>query len=92
MLTIAEIKIEVDRLAAKIGASGFCLPTYGCSEDGARPHIEIDPRGYHCVVAERGQELKRITTVDLNELLYQIFEAITFSLACDYELAHRVET
>ena len=91
MLTIAEIKIEVDRLAAKIGASGYYLPTYGRSEDGARPHIEVDARGYHYVVVERGQELKRITTGDLNELLYQIFEAITFSLACDHELAHRVE-
>ena len=92
MLTIAKIKIEVDCLAAKIGALGYCLPTYGCSEDSARPHIEVDASGYHYVVVERGQELKRITTLDLNELLYQIFEAITFSLACDYELAQRIET
>jgi hypothetical protein len=92
MLTIAEIKIEVDRLAPKISASGYYLPTYGRSEDFARPHIEVDARGYQYVVIERGEELKRITTNDLNELLYQIFEPITSRLACDYELAHRVES
>jgi len=91
MLTLSEIKEEVDRLAAQIGASGYVLPTYGHSDDGARPHIEADARGYHYVVVERGQELKRITTRDLNELLYHVFEAVTFSPACDYELAHRVE-
>lgn len=92
MLTLSEIKTDVDRLAAKVGALGYCLPTYGRSEDGARPHIEVDARGYHYVVVERGQELKRITTNDLNELLYQIFEAVTFRLACDYELANRIES
>jgi len=92
MLTLSEIKTEVDRLAAQIGASGNILPTYGRSEDGARPHIEVDSRGYHYVVVERGQELARLTTNELDELLYNIFESMTFSLACKYELAHRIET
>jgi len=68
------------------------LPTYGHTEDFARPHIEVDSRGYHFVVVERGEELSRFTTRDLDDLLYQIFETTTFSLACDYELAHRIET
>jgi len=91
MLTLAEIKAEVDHLSARINASGYVLPTYGCSNDGGRPHIEVDARGYHFVTVERGQELKRITTCDLDELLFHIFEAVTFNLACDYELAHRME-
>jgi len=91
MLTLSEIKTEIDGLAAKVGVSGNCLPTYGHSEDWARPHIEVDSLGYHYVIVERGQELKRITTSDLNELLYHVFEAITFDLACAYELANRVE-
>lgn len=90
MKNLSEIEAEVNRLAAKIGASGYILPTYGHTEDGARPHIESDARGYHYVVVERGQELRRDTTRDLDELLYQIFESVTFSLACEYELAHRV--
>jgi hypothetical protein len=91
MLTLQEIKAEVDRLAAKIGASGYDLPTYGHSEDGARPHIEVNALGYHYVVVERGSEESRLTTLNLDELLEKIFKSVTFNLACKYELAHRVE-
>jgi hypothetical protein len=89
--TLNEIKSEVNRLATKINATENLLPTYGSSEDGARPHIEIDSHGYHYVVVERGEELSRITTDDLDKLLYHVFEGVTFSLACEYELKHRVE-
>ena len=91
LLTLAEIKTEVDKMADKIGASGYILPTYGHTEDGARPHIEVDARGYHFVVVERGQELRRMTTSVLNDLFYAVFEGVTFSLATAYELVHRKE-
>lgn len=83
--------MEVDRLAARVGAPADLLPTYGYSEDGARPHIEVDPSGYHYVVVERGQEMSRITTSNFDELLFHVFEHVTFELACQYELKHRVE-
>lgn len=93
MNSLTDIKAEVDRLAAVIGASGYhALPTYGHTEDFARPHIEVDSRGYHFVVVERGQEHERFTTGELDELLYRIFRSVTFSLAFEYELAHRIET
>lgn len=93
MKSFAEIKSEVNRRATLIGAAGHhSLPTYGRTEDGARPHIEVDSRGYHFVVVERGQELERFTTFELDEVLYRIFQSVTFSLAIEYELAHRVET
>jgi len=89
-ITLNQIKAEVDKLASQIGASGYILPTYGHSEDGARPHIDVDSRGYHYVVVERGEEFQRITTNDLDTLLYNIFEHVTFDLACKYELERRV--
>lgn len=89
--SLDEIKVEINKLAAQLDAPDHLLPTYGYSEDGARPHIEVDSRGYHYVVVERGDELKRITTFELDELLYYIFEAVTFDLACQYELKHRVK-
>jgi hypothetical protein len=91
-LTLSEIKFRVDELARKIGASDSSLPTYGYTEDFAHPHLEVDSRGYHYVVIERGQELERSTTNDIDELLYTIFSGVTFGFACNYELAHRVET
>ena len=92
MKSLAEIKSEVDQRAALIGAPESSLPTYGRSEDFARPHIEVNARGYHWVVVERGEERERVTTRDLDELLYRIFEGVTFSLACAYELSHRDES
>ncbi|HEX5808543.1 MAG TPA: Imm63 family immunity protein [Anaerolineales bacterium] len=90
-LSLIEIKSEIDWLAAMIKAPPDVLPTYGYSNDGAHPHIEVDARGYHYVVRERGQETDRVTTTELQELLYHVFEHVTFSLACQYELRHRVE-
>jgi hypothetical protein len=93
MKSLSEIKTEVDRRAALIGAAGhYALPTYGHSQDGARPHIEVDSHGYHFVVVERGQEQERFTTRDLDELFFRIFQSVSHDLAFAYELAHRVET
>lgn len=91
LYSLDEIKSDIDRLAAQIGAPEDVLPTYGYSEDGARPHIEVDLGGYHYVIVERGQEISRVTTHELDELLYYVFEAVTFALACQYELKHRVK-
>lgn len=90
-MSLEEVKSNVEHLAQRVGASGFVLPTYGHSEGFARPHIEVDDRGYHYVVVERGKELSRFTTTVIDELLYRVFENVTFTLAFDYELKHRVE-
>ena len=67
------------------------LPTYGCSIDGAHPHIEVDGRGMHFVVVERGQELERKTTSDPNELAFWVFQSVTFDMAVAFELRNREE-
>jgi hypothetical protein len=91
MLNLEEIESEITLLARRIGVSDDVLPTFGLSEQSGRPHIEVDESGYHYVVAERGQEFKRLTTHDLDELLYDVFESVTSTLALDYELKYRVE-
>lgn len=79
-------------MAAVIGASNYAgLPTYGFSRDAAHPHIEVDSTAYHWVVVERGQELDRFTTAQVDAFLERVFTAVTFELATAYELAHRAE-
>jgi hypothetical protein len=93
MKSLTDIQAEIERLAAIIGASGYHgLPTYGQTKDYSRPHVEVDARGYHFVVVEHGQEHERLTTGDLDDLLFHVFQSITFRLAMDYELAHQIET
>ena len=92
--SLAEIEAEVLRLAGGIDAPSRLLPTFGTSRDGGHPHIEVG--GIHglqlsWVVRERGEEWERRTTLDLDELLYWTFEAVTFSMASDWEVKHRVD-
>lgn len=54
------------------------------------PHIEINESGYHYVIWERGNELHRSSTTDLDELLYLIMKDITFEMASAYELENRI--
>lgn len=88
--SLSEIEATVNELARRSDAPGNLLPTYGRTEDFARPHVEVDARGYHYVVVERGQELERVTTDSLDELLYRIFSSVTFAMAGAHELRHRV--
>ncbi|HEX8744531.1 MAG TPA: Imm63 family immunity protein [Thermoleophilaceae bacterium] len=86
-----EARSAIFDLAGVIGASRDELPTFGHSEDMARPHVEKREGKLALVVVERGQEQHRRETEDLDELMYWVFEGVTFSMACEWELRHRVE-
>ncbi|MDR3577792.1 MAG: Imm63 family immunity protein [Anaerolineaceae bacterium] len=89
MLTLNDVKNQVDQLAKVINAPGELLPTYGSSKDFAHPHIEIHGPSYYYIIIERGQEIENKGTFELDELLYWIFQHVTFSMAMIYELEHR---
>jgi hypothetical protein len=91
ILKLPEIKSKIDELAKIIDATQAILPTYGYSDQTARPHVEVDSTSYHFVIAEHGQEIERHTTFEIDELLYYVFQCVTFELACKYELEHRVK-
>ena len=87
---LTDIQALVDSLAEKIKAPQNLLPTYGKTIDSAHPHIEIGSNGQlYYVVVERGEEIRRDSAIDTNDLLFRIFSGITFSMACDFELKHR---
>jgi len=90
-ITLEAVKTTVLRMAASINAPQTCLPTFGRTVDGARPHVEVghDER-LHWVVVERGREFERRTTQELSELLRWVFGDVTWSMASDWELHHRV--
>jgi hypothetical protein len=59
------------------------------ADDGS-PHVEVSDGLYYFVVTERGYELQRRSTHDGDELLYWLLEGVTFTLAGDFEVNHRV--
>jgi len=91
MFTLSEIEVKVNELAPKIGAPQDILPTYGYSEQTARPHIEVSLRVYSYVIAQSGQETSRYTTRDIDQLLYAIFVDVTLGLAVKHAKNNRTE-
>jgi hypothetical protein len=81
-----KIKAIVAGMAARISAPSSLLPTYGSSEDMGRPHVEIDARGYHLIVVEKGVEQHRTTVRLLDDLLFEIFRGVAFSLGFEFEM------
>jgi len=90
ILSLATIRKKTTDIARIINAPRDLLPTFGSTRDFGNPHIEVDKKNYHYVIVERGIEWERSTTQNLNELLYWIFNDVTFQMACDYEVKNRV--
>jgi hypothetical protein len=87
LVSLDAIETRVGELMARISAERHHV-TFGRSHHDGTPHVEVGD-AYHFVVCERGSELSRRTTGDLDELLYWVFAAITFSMACAWEVRHR---
>jgi hypothetical protein len=88
LLDTRMIQRRVKALAARLGRADFTIQTQS-TEDGS-PHIEVGD-AYYFVVRERGLELGRKQTGDIDELLYWIMEGLTMQLSWDFELRHRRE-
>lgn len=86
---LTRIQQSVADLAERIGAIGTLLPTFGGSEDFARPHIEAIGETMYFVVVERGQELTREVFFEQQALLERIFRGIASEMASTFELTHR---
>ena len=63
--------------------------TFDVPKGDATPFVELRNGQFHFVISERGNEFERVSgTAD--EILALLFEGITFDLACNFELRHRV--
>ena len=90
--SLIDIKKKVEELALKISAPKNLLPTYGKENWDAHPYIEVDNLGLMSyIISERGEEYERTMTDKIDELLYRVFESVTFSMSSDYELRNRIE-
>jgi len=89
--SLEQIERWIGRLASAIDAPPRHLPTYGFSEDFARPHIEAFGMNLAFVVIERGEELERHEFTETVDLLGRVFRGVTFNMAVDWEVRHRSE-
>ena len=92
VVSLPEIKTEVMRLAGLIGADkAFYIPNFGGYKHGGDDEycVEVGALGYHYFYIERGIKTTQVTTDDLDELLYAVFDPITHELASQYARQHR---
>lgn len=86
LLSLPEIGRRLAAIAETLGAAPGTVPTLGRSRDFGHPHIEVDA-AYHYVVVERGTEFERLTTTDLDVLLYRAASDMAFSAASAWATA-----
>lgn len=94
MLTLKEVREYIFKMSDRIPIrqDSALLPMFSKTKDvfpeGAS--IYVDDK-YHYIIMERGRINKHYESEHLDDILYPLFESITFSLACDYEVKHRRE-
>jgi hypothetical protein len=88
LLDVGTVQKTVKDLSRRLGREDFAIASRP-SGDGS-PYIEVGDT-YCFIIEERGIELERRTTVDLDELLYWIMRRLTFWMSWDYEKRNRRE-
>ena len=91
VLSLEEIEKFIFDTAKIINADPSLLPTFGIIDGSARPAIKVDHYGYHYIINERGEEYDHRITANIKDLLYLVFEHITFTMAIHHELKNRVK-
>jgi Immunity protein 63 len=89
LITLEELRIQVDALARKIGAPVEFLPLFGMSNHDGTPHIEINRDTYYFMAYERDTVTINRQTTRLPRLMYWIFETITDRMGFAYANEHR---
>jgi hypothetical protein len=84
-LSLKEIKKKVDEIYQRVLPKTI-VPyiTYNFAIGDATPNIEVNEHGYCFVISERGVEIERRITQDIQELMYWIFEYVTYNIASKY--------
>jgi hypothetical protein len=95
ILTIIRNAITIDHLPRNIAGEPLPLTmnryvSFDSAYGDATPMIQWDGANYHLVVEERGSEYER-SIGDMNTTLRHLFSGVTFNLASNYEVHHRVE-
>lgn len=89
MLTQAEVESAIVAVAARLpGVRPDQIPD-GVNRDAGYPFVRVEDGLLVYLAYERGREILRKETSDLDELLWFVFHDVTRQLATKWELAHR---
>ena len=89
-MTYFNLQKEIKRLGNIIKVPSEKYPSMKQSKD-AHPYVEMHGRQFYFVIKERGTVYTKKEFNTMEELLFEVFDNITFSMAMDYELKHRID-
>lgn len=90
MLNFNEIQEKMYEYGRLINAPKDVLKIYPSPQSDGTPYIQINNE-YFYIVEERGMELERRRTANIDMLLYWLMSDVIFFLANKYELENRVK-
>lgn len=82
-MTTEQLHDCIRSTARALGVDDRSLPLIGYPENGA-PYAYVDQRGLQLGYFERGEMFDCRTTRDLDEMLYWVFDHVTYDLAGEY--------
>ncbi len=85
------LQAEYDRLCQRVKPCEHSYTFLTERQDNGSPHVEYADGEYHYIVTERGLDLERRSTQDVNEILYWMLYDVTFWMGVAYELKSRIE-
>lgn len=90
MKTTSAIKSRYYSIARQLKAPAAHVHFATTPQHDGSPHIEQKGGDFCYVVTERGTDYERRRTADTDELLFWLVSDLTWRVAIDYELRHRV--
>lgn len=91
-LSLSGLAAEFRSMAEQLDVAAYYKVFHTSPQHDGAPHVEMRSGKFEFVVTERGSELERISGLDNDEVLYLLFEGITFIMATSYELRNRKPT
>ena len=91
MLNFNEIQEKIYEYGSIINAPKDVLKIYPSPQPDGTPYIKINNNEYLYIVEDRGMELERRRTANIDVLLYWIMSDVIFFLASQYELENRAK-
>ena len=89
MNNLGKIKEKIEELALKINAPSRLLPGFGRQDFDSQYFIVVDPSEKMCYIrVERGKEFERRETFNMDELLFWVFDSVTFWMASEFGIEH----
>ena len=90
MKSVSTIRSRYYSIARQLKAPAAHIHFATAPQHDGNPHVERNEDSFCYVVTERGQEYERRRTGDPDELLYWLVSDLTWAMASEYELRHRV--